>query len=361
MVLTDDWWATSEGLVEMAEVATGVELAPKARLALVEMSVELIVLLTCWPGTARPADALAYLRSRRARMVAHAPWLYALPLSVRQLLVGTDRLPSLLTFVVGGRHVDEALRTVWRKALDALASHLEAAELPATELTATPMRPRPPTELPGLHSGIAPGPVEFTTRALSGGGATVGPWRRYGTWDWHRAPWPVRPHWGQELCWASGCWLGRWGGRLRRRGGPAAVATTGLPACGPAAAQPLGGAVRGCRGDRRHSDGERRRAGPGHAYRPHGRLRRTSAGGPGPRAWPRREPGHLPTERATPTWGASAEDGTSDATATFTAWAGAGARSAGGGSIGGCSRRAAALARSTCSPTGPTGDFRARA
>jgi hypothetical protein len=130
-VLTDDWWATSEGLVEVAEAAAGVELAPKARLALVEMTVELLVLLTCWPGTARPADALGYLRTRRARMVAHAPWLYALPPSVRRLLLGTHCLPSVLTFVIGGRQIDEALCRAWRRALGVLASHVEAADRPA--------------------------------------------------------------------------------------------------------------------------------------------------------------------------------------------------------------------------------------
>ena len=78
-VLTDDWWATSERLAEVAEGATGVELSATARHDLVAMIVELLVLLTCWPGGDRPANALGYLRCRRARMVRHAPWLYVLP------------------------------------------------------------------------------------------------------------------------------------------------------------------------------------------------------------------------------------------------------------------------------------------
>jgi hypothetical protein len=129
-VLTDDWWATSEHLAKVSEDATGVELSATARYALVGMTVELLVLLTCWPGGDRPASALAYLRTRRARMARHAPWLYALPLCARRLLVGTDRLPSLLTFVVGGAPVDETLGRAWRKALKALTANVEAAESP---------------------------------------------------------------------------------------------------------------------------------------------------------------------------------------------------------------------------------------
>jgi hypothetical protein len=66
-VLTDDWWATSEGLVEAAETAAGIELTTKARLALIEMSVELIVLLTSWPGTADPLANLRRPPGARAR------------------------------------------------------------------------------------------------------------------------------------------------------------------------------------------------------------------------------------------------------------------------------------------------------
>ena len=166
-VLTDDWWATSEGLVDMTEATAGVELTPKARLALVEMTVELLVLLTCWQGTARPADALGYLRTRRSRMVAHAPWLYALPPSVRRLLIGTDCLPSVLTFVIGGRQVDEALRRAWRRALGALASHVEAAGRTAPELGASPTEHGAPD---AARSDRFPGPDEVATTAPVGWG-----------------------------------------------------------------------------------------------------------------------------------------------------------------------------------------------
>ena len=188
LVLTDDWWATSEGLVEMAEEAAGVDLAPKARRALVEMSVELIVLLTCWPGAARPADALAYLRTRRARMIAYAPWLYALPPSVRRLLVGTDCLPSVLTFVVGGQCVDEALRRAWRKALEDLKSHLAAVECSVPELGP------PPTDAGAAEAASCSTPTtcpkvpqRSPPRPLSGRATTVGLWRRFRTWNWGRS------------------------------------------------------------------------------------------------------------------------------------------------------------------------------
>ena len=188
LVLTDDWWATSEGLVEMAEEAAGIDLAPRARQALVEMIVELIVLLTCWPGAARPADALAYLRTRRARMIAHAPWLYALPPSVRRLLVGTDCLPSVLTFVVGGQCVDKALRRAWRKALEDLTSHLAAAEcsVPRARPAANGRRSRRGSFL--LYTDPVPeGSQRSPPRPLSGRATTVGLWRRFRTWNWGRS------------------------------------------------------------------------------------------------------------------------------------------------------------------------------
>ncbi len=180
LVLTDDWWATSEGLVEMAEEAAGVDLAPKARRALVEMSVELIVLLTCWPGAARPADALAYLRTRRARMIAYAPWLYALPPSVRRLLVGTDCLPSVLTFVVGGQCVDEALRRAWRKELEDLKSHLAAVECSVPELGPPPTDAgaaeaascSTPTTCPKVRRDRHHGPCRVGPRRSGSGGGS---------------------------------------------------------------------------------------------------------------------------------------------------------------------------------------------
>ena len=78
-VLTDDWWATSERLAEVAEGATGVELSatgvprPGGDDRRTARSADVLA------GGDRPANALGYLRCRRARMVRHAPWLYALP------------------------------------------------------------------------------------------------------------------------------------------------------------------------------------------------------------------------------------------------------------------------------------------
>lgn len=123
--VSGDWWAMAEHLVGMAEEAAAFELPVKARCVLVEMTVDLFVLLTCWPGGSAPADRLGYLRTRRARMEEHAPWLYALPSCARRLLVGSARQPSLLTFVVGG-HPDGALVGLWRRALRALVPHVEA-------------------------------------------------------------------------------------------------------------------------------------------------------------------------------------------------------------------------------------------
>ena len=59
-------------------------------------------------------------------MEEDAPWLYALPPSARRFLLGTERYPSLLTFVVGGRRPGDALRRAWRSAMRALVLHIEA-------------------------------------------------------------------------------------------------------------------------------------------------------------------------------------------------------------------------------------------
>jgi hypothetical protein len=283
-VLTDDWWATSEGLVEVAESAAGVELAPKARLALVEMTVELLVLLTCWPGTAHPADALGYLRTRRARMVAHAPWLYALPPSVRRLLVGTDCLPSLLTFVVGGRQLDEALRRAWRQALGALASHVEAADRPAPELGASPTEHGAPDAAP--YSSLRP--LSRTRRGRHHGPCRVRPRRsgREEVQDMGLAP--------LALAGAAGLPVGA----LPGIGVPVGSLEGPVPPVGagqlPVATQPcapvgqlpsLGGPGRGCRGNPGHGDEGRRRAGRGLA----GHAARGSCPGRA-RPWPRRRP-----------------------------------------------------------------------
>ena len=73
--LTDEWWALSEHLADVAQDVAGVELTTTTRMALIEMTVELLVLVTCWPGSPPPANPLAYLRTRRARMARHAGWL----------------------------------------------------------------------------------------------------------------------------------------------------------------------------------------------------------------------------------------------------------------------------------------------
>ena len=127
-MLSDDWWATADSLVEVAEDATGVELPPRAGSSLVEMVVEPMVLLIRWPCWPLPANPLGYLRARRARMESHAPWLYALPQDLRRLLIGTGHFPSLLTFVVGRRNGDEACRRAWREALVTLGRQAEPAE-----------------------------------------------------------------------------------------------------------------------------------------------------------------------------------------------------------------------------------------
>ncbi len=89
-------------------------------MAVVEMTVDLLTLLTCWPNTSRQAHALAYLRTRRARMARHALWFYELPRHTRWLLVGTDRVQSLLVFAVSTPAIDEKACQAWRKALIAL-------------------------------------------------------------------------------------------------------------------------------------------------------------------------------------------------------------------------------------------------
>ena len=71
-------------------------------------------------------------------MQVHAPWLYALPQSVRQLLIGTGVLPSLVSFVSGRQSVTETLRRAWREGLSALVAHVEAAKAPVQEAGPAP-------------------------------------------------------------------------------------------------------------------------------------------------------------------------------------------------------------------------------
>jgi hypothetical protein len=85
-----DWSATAEQLADVAQSVAGVELTTEARSALTGMTVELLTMLTCWPNTSRPAHALAYLRTRRARTVPHAPWFYQLPRHVRWFVGGGE-------------------------------------------------------------------------------------------------------------------------------------------------------------------------------------------------------------------------------------------------------------------------------
>jgi hypothetical protein len=131
---TDDWWELSEDLVDLVVAASGVELTPAARSDLVEVLVDLLTLLTCWPTSVRPDEPLVYLRTRRARMACHAPWLYALPVSTRKLLLGTGSLPSILEFALVEREADRDLLLAWRNALSAVVrsnghlSHRRPAE-----------------------------------------------------------------------------------------------------------------------------------------------------------------------------------------------------------------------------------------
>ena len=188
LVLTDDWWATSEGLVEMAEEAAGVDLAPKARRALVEMSVELIVLLTCWPGAARPADALAYLRTRRARMIAYAPWLYALP-PERAAAARRHGLPAL------GAHLRRRWTMRRRSVAPRLAQGARGLEIPPRGGRMLGARARPAANGRRsrrgsflLHTHHVPeGSQRSPPRPLSGRATTVGLWRRFRTWNWGRS------------------------------------------------------------------------------------------------------------------------------------------------------------------------------
>jgi len=69
-----------------AQDVAGVELTTSTRMALVELTVELLVLITCWPGSPTPAHPLAYLRARRARMGRYAGWFYAVPRPARRFL-----------------------------------------------------------------------------------------------------------------------------------------------------------------------------------------------------------------------------------------------------------------------------------
>lgn len=120
VALSDDWWQLSEELAELIVDIAGVELAPRARSGLIELLVNLLTLLTCWPTPGRPGEPLVYLRTRRARMAGHAPWLYALPASTRKLLLGTASQPSVLEFALGEGEAAGDLRRAWRNALRAL-------------------------------------------------------------------------------------------------------------------------------------------------------------------------------------------------------------------------------------------------
>lgn len=123
-----DWWTLAEELTDLAAGVAGLELPSAAREHLVEIIVELVVLLTCWPNQPRPTAPLTYLRTRRNRMGHHAPWLYALPHTTRMLLTGTDRRPSLLEFSLNGStdHAG-ALGRGWREGLVAFIRQLEVA------------------------------------------------------------------------------------------------------------------------------------------------------------------------------------------------------------------------------------------
>ena len=148
--LTDDWWAFSEQLADLAQDVVGVELPTSTRMALVEMTVELLVLVSCWPGSPTPSNPSAYLRARRARMARHAGWLYALPRPARSLLIGTGRRPSLVAFAMKPRPADDCLRRAWRRGLMAFGEHVANLESsPARQLGPSERAPEEmrPTQL----------------------------------------------------------------------------------------------------------------------------------------------------------------------------------------------------------------------
>jgi hypothetical protein len=115
--ISGDLWATAEDLAEVAQSVAVVKLTAAARAELVRMTVELLTVLTCWPSAARPANALAYLRSRGARMARHVVWFYELPRPVRWLLTGKGLVPSLLASAVCVAPISEEQRRAWGRAL----------------------------------------------------------------------------------------------------------------------------------------------------------------------------------------------------------------------------------------------------
>ncbi|HZT66739.1 MAG TPA: hypothetical protein VFA11_13210 [Acidimicrobiales bacterium] len=118
-----DWRAQAEALADVAQDVAGIELAEPARRHLVEVVVELLGLLESWPRRGRgERPVLEYLRSHRARLVRHAPWLYDLPPSTRKLLMGTGRVTSLLFFVADHPPPPDRITVrVWRNGLLSLA------------------------------------------------------------------------------------------------------------------------------------------------------------------------------------------------------------------------------------------------
>lgn len=99
---------------DVAQRVAGVELTTAARSTLTGMPVELLTMLTCWPNTSRPAHALAYLRTRRARTVP--PRSLVLPTaSAGGMVVGGDKpgdSPPRLRRQRAG--IDEKARQAWR-------------------------------------------------------------------------------------------------------------------------------------------------------------------------------------------------------------------------------------------------------
>ena len=180
--LTDGWSALSEHLAGVAQDVAGVELMTSTRMALVEMTVELLVLVTCWPGSPPPASPLAYLRTRRARMARHAGWLYALPPPARSLLVGTGRRPSLVAFAVKSQPIDNRLRRAWRRGLVAFAEHVASLESWPGERSGPSERvagPAPPSQEPaGSSREGEPGAGAVTKRAPERASVCL-PYRRH--------------------------------------------------------------------------------------------------------------------------------------------------------------------------------------
>jgi hypothetical protein len=107
-------------LADYVERHCDVALSSVARDVLVDLLVDLIDLLTYWPTGCRPSSPLQYLRRETHRMARFAPWLYELPSPLRQTLIGTARVSSLLETAMLERDPSRDQIRRWRSGLSAL-------------------------------------------------------------------------------------------------------------------------------------------------------------------------------------------------------------------------------------------------